>query len=196
MPFKLTGKRRASPIDPLAHALNLSFVLHERSTSAAVASTSKRCFDHAARAARLDERVPVNVMTGQIHAPVETWMTAMVGCPVAFRAWLREQTRDASVWFVDEDHHTYTTHVDFFRAPARLVLPDPEARVVAVGALILRPDGKTGHLILDGPFTWPGDQHLVLRSIERIVQAHVDQWLPPRPLWSATAEQLLRDEIK
>jgi hypothetical protein len=75
-----------------------------------------------------------------------------------------------------------------------LALPD-HAGSVGVAALVLRPGGRVTQLALRGPFAWPDEQLGALRALERLIQAHVEQWTPPRGLWDVPAELALADEI-
>jgi hypothetical protein len=83
----------------------------------------------------------------------------------------------------------------FFRAPASLTLPDSAARRVGVAALILRPDRRTSHLEIAGIYDWPSHSADAIHSLERLIQAYAGQWMPPRALWNAPAEMLLKDEV-
>jgi hypothetical protein len=125
------------------------------------------------------------------------WLSATVGLPASLGDALRLTTgrQPQKIVRVDAGMPEPVPR-EWFRAPASLVLPTSDAGRVGVAALVVRPDRRTCHLLVDGTYMWPDDAGNALRALERIVQAHVEQWLPPRALWSAPAERLLGDEIR
>lgn len=174
-------------------ALNLSFVLHERSDSRAVQSAVRVCNSHARTLHRFGlELVAPATRSGGDLTGVTTWLTAMVGLPHLLGPALN--TSDESIHAIDADN--LTTHTTtFFRAPAQLTLPDLDVLRVGVAVLVARPDRRSSQLLVSGVHDWPADCDAVLRSLERLIQAYAGQWLPPRRLWSAPAETLLANEV-
>lgn len=183
----------ASVPDRRTLALNLSFVLHEPSHSSAVRSAVRACQSHArdvrrwhataARPASRDEFEPDDDIL---------WLTLTIGLPDLLAAAL--EAAPDRVLRVDEAGSPYVS-CRFFRAPARLALPDDRVRQVGVAALIARPDRHTTHLAITGIHIWPAERDDTVRSLERLAQAHAGQWSPKRTLWPAPAEILLRDEV-
>ena len=191
----------------MALALNLSFVLHERSDSAAVARTLAACRQHAARRARLDTPAAPDTIDGVLPAGIDLWLTASVGVPERLPAALDALGVPRAALLrvdVDVDAVSVAPHesglavalhdATLFRAPARLLLPSAPCRV-AVVARVLRPAGRTTQLVLRGAYRWPEESGPALRALERIIQPWAEQWLPPRALWEHPAEVLLHDEI-
>lgn len=180
-------------IDERALALNLSFVLHERSDSAAVRSAVRAVRSHASVAGRLNDSLSAPVDSVQYDDPETTqWITATIGVPHLLADAL-SVSRDRML-IADSDAGS-PHQVEFFRAPASLHLPSDEPQRVGVAALVLRPDRKTSQLIVSGVHDWPVDHKGAIRSLERLIQAHAGQWMPRRALWSAPAESLLPDEV-
>jgi hypothetical protein len=102
-------------------------------------------------------------------------------------------------------------YVQLFRAPAFLVNPAEFASPgpLYVLAVVRRPGGGSLQLVgegVDSPFDiddhgQPGWGRSVIRALERVIQAYVDQWTPVRPLWDRPAEVELpeyasRDEVR
>jgi hypothetical protein len=174
----------------------LSFVLHERSTSEAVRSTARRAIANAARlqnpsVSRLSiatRSIPDNLEV------VTTWLTPSIGVPAQFADAIAALTGVApDVMVVDRPG---SVAVSFFRAPALLRLPGENAHRVGVGALVVRPSGRSAHLRVMGCYQWPQDQAAVVRALESLVQAYADQWIPDRAVWEGSAEQLLDGEVE
>ena len=178
--------------------LNLSWVLHERSDSAAVRATAQSCLRHRARLDRLpaDAGRPVVVDEAAIGG-VEDWLTASIGAPALLASALEMAMgrRVRSLVIVDDRRESPGTEVEFFRGPARLVLPGVAPCRVGVAALVVRPDGRTTHLVIPGVHDWPQDREHIMRSLECLVQAHAGQWLPRTALWDEPAENGLRGEV-
>lgn len=174
-------------------ALNLSFVLHEPSTSRAIRSAVRAVRTHEQRVTQIATVEPNGiVISNERPDEVEYWISARIGVPRLLPVALG--VPPDQVVLVDADL-TKTSPARFFRADASLVLPPESTRRVGVAALVLRPDRQTMHLNLSGVFDWPAECEPALRALERIIQAHVSQWMPGRPLWPATAEFLLPDEV-
>jgi hypothetical protein len=125
---------------------------------------------------------------------VTTWLTASVGVPAQFADAIADLTGTSPrVIVVDR---TGTTEWPFFRAPARLLLPDESEQCIGVGVVVVRPDGRSAHLRVAGCYQWPQERDAMIRALETMVQAYADQWFPDHALWSGAAEQLLRGEIE
>ena len=174
-------------------ALNLSFVLHERSDSHTIKSAVRAGLTHHRALHRRRADLAIS-LTGTECTPTEPslWLTATIGLPHLLADAL--ETSPDRVIAVDSDESA-TEPAPFFRAPATLVLPDRSPRCVGVAALILRPDRRTSQLVVEGIYDWPADRNGALRSLERLIQAHAGQWTPRRALWVAPAETLLASEV-
>lgn len=183
------GRLRASQDDL---ALNLSFVLHERSDSDTVKRAARAIRQHARRR----HTISGIVVDGPYMPQVDLWLTANLGAPAALE-WALSQERypSAPIHSIDQADAA-PTDAEFFRAPAKLSLPGMNPSQVGVAALVLRPGGRDHLLLVRGPFTWPDDQQRTLRMLESMIQAHVAQWMPAVPLWPAAAEDLLESEIR
>ena len=208
--------------------LNLSYVLHERSTSAAVTQASLACQRHAAWLVCAHLPALPATVDGELPVPVDVWLTANVGAPALLQAAL--SNFGATTWPVvrvdsvgeglappatgrshmaaddlaipasasrdptQEGQAPPLRSALFFRAPARLALPDGNV-CVGIATLLVRPGGRTTQLALRGPFTWPEQEDEVVRALERLIQAYAGQWMPERGLWDLPAELLLPGEI-
>ncbi len=180
-------------VDERALALNLSFVLHERSDSAAVRSAIRAVRDHARIVNRLGTTCAKPMTTSELDTSAVThWLTATIGMPDLLADALGASSE--RVTMVDADSRSCQT-IEFFRASAQLTLPPLDRHTVGVAALVLRPGQRTGHLAVTDVHDWATDADGVIRSLERLVQAHAGQWMPRRALWSAPAETLLPDEV-
>ena len=207
-----------SPPDREQLAANLSFVLHERSDSRAVCAVVERCRQHFARTMGSLEalaRIPLTPTTaaGAPEAGIQAWLTANVGEPSRLQG-LSGSGLDPRLPIICVDSDTVSVPnastsanpglseactlrvVDFFRAPARLRLPSGWVGRVGVAAVVFRPDLLSLHAIYRGAFDWPAERTAALREVERLIQAHADQWWPSRQLWEAPAELLLEGEIE
>jgi hypothetical protein len=191
LPFRPTDGHHA--LDERALSLNLSFVLHERSDSVAVRSAVRAIRRHASIVARLDQPTSLPKDARDTGLPgVDCWLTATIGVPDRLAKTL-DVTYDK---IVNVDSPVGLAEpMEFFRARADLTLPSDIPEHVGVAALILRPDHQTSQLIVTGVHDWPADRRGALRSLERLIQAHAGQWMPPRALWPAPAESLLPDEV-
>ncbi|MEX2314917.1 MAG: hypothetical protein WD628_04300 [Thermomicrobiales bacterium] len=174
-------------------ALNLSFVLHERSDSRAVQSAVRACRAHASeiRNAGPDLARPATASEHD-HAGVTLWLTATIGLPPLMAQALGALPEQ--VIAVDSNMDPLRPF-QFFRATASLFLPDARQQRVGVAALVLRPDRRTSHIAISGVHEWPAERDAAIRSLERLIQGHAGQWMPSRALWSAPAEALLIDEV-
>lgn len=174
-------------------ALNLSFVLHERSDSAVVRSAVRSCQSHA-RAIRglgVTASEPVSSDGFEISDNV-TWLSLRIGLPHLLARALDAGTD--RVHYVDADGDNCRPR-RFFGASAMILEPDIPECTVGVAALVLRPDRRTTHLAISGTHDWPAERDEVFKSLERLVQMHAGQWMPSRPLWTAPAESLLPEEV-
>lgn len=194
---RLTRRRPdASILDPVL-ALNLSYVLHERSRSRAVRDAVAACRSHGDWLARLGvaEPLPIATVDGAVDSHIDVWLTATLG----LYPWLPQSLRhltgsDAPVVRVDAFALEVTTH-PFFRADAGLSLAILDGAAVGVAGLVARPGRHDAHLSIAGSFAWTDERAAALREIERLIQRNVDQWLPERALWPAPAEELLAGEV-
>jgi hypothetical protein len=194
----VVGRRRAAP----AHlALNLSYVLHERSDSATVRRVADACLRHAQRSAHAGLPAWPKTVDGVPPVNVDLWLSANVGLPALLAGALTQFGAAAAappVQLIDATIAAQSLsfrEIEFFRAPATLALPD-SVLSIGVAALLLRAGGQTTHLALRGPFAWPAEERAAMRAVERLIQAHVKQWTPTRALWTAPAERLLEDEVQ
>lgn len=175
-------------------ALNDSFVLHEPSSSRAVA-------DHVARQTRrrVDRRSyvpPASVLgIGDVRTiRPDVVLTAQIGNPLALQDLLKRLDPPPAVVTIEQTSSA-TTSREFFRAPASLALPATPADRLVVAAVVERPGGSTFQLAMSGPYCWPDDEHRALRALEDLIRAYVDQWSPGRALWAESAEQLLPEVL-
>jgi hypothetical protein len=179
--------------DEQALALNLSFVLHERSDSAAVRRAVRAVRHHSSNVDRLERTVTWQTIVRDANLPsVDFWITANIGVPNRLADAL--DVADDEIVSVDASAGS-PQPASFFRALANLNLPADAPNRIGVAALILRPDHRTSQLIITGVHNWPDDRRGALRSLERLIQAHAGQWMPSRALWPAPAESLLPDEV-
>jgi hypothetical protein len=174
--------------------LNLSFVLHEASTSAAVADAALASDDrYGLRRGPAPDQTPKNQIVGLDKlsqlAP-DVVLTAQIGLPAVLGACAARLPHPPAIVAIDAPG-TPTVMRSFFRAPARLELPAWQAQRVAVAAAVVRPGGASIELVCVGTFAWPAGESDALRALERLILAHVDQWRPPRALWDAPAEACL-----
>ena len=191
-------KSRLGRLLPGAHIpdyalTNLSYVLHERSDSAAVLRTAKEALRHAKQASRVPATLPL-VAPRPLPANVEVVLSAQLGLPARLAQVVRAQAPAAQLRFIDHLEGS-TAEVQLFRAPARLTLPYAPAKV-AVVAVVLRPGGESAQLSVAGPFEWPAQQADMLRAIEALLQSYPDQWFPREALWAEPAEDLLAGEVE
>jgi hypothetical protein len=181
----------------LAHnrdlALNLSFVLHERSDSRAVMSAMRVCRTHARAIGHVgaDLALPATASEND-HAGVTLWLTATIGLPSLLAQALGASPEQIIAVDTNTDH---PRPFQFFRATANLFLPDSRKQRVGAAALVLRPNRRSSHLAVSSVFEWPAERDEAIRTLERLIQAHAGQWMPSRALWSAPAEALLINEV-
>lgn len=187
----LTLVRGHDSLDRQVLRQNLSFVLHEHSSSEAVIETANACERHA-RAIQDVSRGGIAIHDTPMRFP-ETGglvLTARIGAPELLATTLAR--RDPRLRLLFADHIPASTPpVTFFRAEANLTLPASTEQPVVVAGMVMRPGYRSAHLVTHGPFEWPDDRRVILRSLEQLIQAHVDQWMPLQPLWPAPAESLL-----
>lgn len=174
-----------------ARKLNLSFVLHEPSTSQAVLSMAKASTaggaSDAGQAARRDALDALEMM---ILSKPDVVLTAHLGCPALLSELIAGLPDPPALVAIDAAYGAKAVH-QFFRAPARLALPAwPVARIITA-AVVVRPGGNCVELKRSQVRVWPDEAAPVLADLERLILEHVDQWRPPRALWDAPAEVLL-----
>ena len=174
--------------------LNLSYVLHERSDSAAVRALAAGCRSHAAWLNQ-SPTLPIATVEGAIDTAIDIWLTATIGLhrdlPDALQG---AYAQNAEILRIDEPSASMTT-TSFFRADAAISLPPVAGATIGVAGLVARPGRTDAHLVIAGPFQWPNQQRAAIRALERLIQQHVDQWMPPHALWQAPAEKLLPGEV-
>lgn len=200
-------------MDLAPRRLNLSYVLHEPSTSAMVRDVAERGVAEARRLHRataalaalpnpvLRERVVV-LSTSPLDAFAKRAAPSAIASIHLGPWWLLPRILGLSasdgtprpVHFIDQPAAAATRMVPFFRAPARLALPEASAPDYPAwfAALVLRPGGNTLLLRLEavpGPEVSPAERDAaLLGAAERAIRAHVEQWSCPGPLWDAPAE--------
>lgn len=201
--------------------LNLSYVLHEPSTSRQVESAARQVIanERKARAAvdRLS-RLPDTELLRRIYAPVpldsidlptsESFVTLQIGAwqlvprvLAALRVTRRlERPLPVHVQYLDGLTGGPTVATPFFRAPAQLRLPSTNSSGRHPGhfvSLILRPGGERLQLTLDRLNVDFGQEPRidVLKAAgplaEAAVRSHAGQWFCSRNLWPRPAEQEL-----
>ena len=188
---------------------NLSYVLHEPSTSAAVTAQAsrltgaRRSLDAAARRlarltdAELAARTLVLAPLGEPPAGNSgTALSVQVGPWRMLRRVLavRYGVADARPWsvtLVDDPGCLAVAGAEFFRGPARLCLPVVDDRSASwFAALALRPGGD--RLLLElTPLAGDGAIERVLRAAEAAIRGHVGQWTCAAALWPRPAEDQL-----
>lgn len=183
--------RRNRQNDNAHLAVNFSYVLHERSDSQAVTQAVRASIRHRARMNDRRFSPRIESRSHEWSNDADLWLSATIGVPDQLAAVLAVP-RDRIV-AVDQQSQNLEPR-SLFRNDAALVLP-PSARRVGVAGVILRPNHATAMLVLGGVFDWATQEPEALRAIERLIQAHVGQWMPPRALWSEPAEQRFPDEV-
>jgi len=203
-------------VDLAPRRLNLSYVLHEPSTSAVVRAAAERSNAEARRLRRataalaalsdaaLRQRIVVLATTQPDALSQGTAPPAIASIHLG-PWWLLPRVlgliasdgTPRPVHLIDQPAAAATRIVPFFRAPARLAVPDASAPDYPAwfAALVLRPGGDTLLLQLD---TVPGSEAspterdaALVGAAERAIRAHVEQWSCPGPLWDASAERSL-----
>jgi hypothetical protein len=175
--------------------LNLSYVLHESSTSPTVASIAKSGWPpRPIPGSRTAAGDVIGIETLERLSP-EVILTATIGLPGLLCDIAARLPEVATTVTIDADA-ACTTELEFFRAPAQLVLPNWSSNRVVAAIAVLRPGGKSAELLCSECFAWPGDASHVIEWLERFILAHVDQWHPRRALWAAPAEELLPEVLK
>jgi len=188
----LRGRRRVNDVDLRR---NLSYVLHERSDSAAVVSAAMAIRKHAYAQSSAKPFNQNSLLVDEPSAGEPSLiLTASVGIPASLALAL-EAIGWGDVPSLTVDGFPPSGEDFFFRAPARLLLPDAQPRQIAVAGLILRPDGQSTHLRVMGSFQWPDDASGCLRALEALIQPYATQWMPRRSLWDAPAETYFPDEV-
>ncbi len=201
--------------------LNLSYVLHEPSTSRPVESAARQVIanERTARAAvdrlsrlpdaELLRRVVSSVPLNTIDLPIsESFVTLQIGAwqliPRLLAA-LRvtrhvDRPLPVQVQYLDGLTGSQTVATPFFRGPAQLRLPSENSSGRLPGhfvSLILRPGGDHLELTLDPLMVDPVQDPRVdlLKAAgppaEAVVRSHAGQWFCSRNLWPRPAEQVL-----
>lgn len=185
----------------LAH--NLSYVLHERSDSASVRRAARASMraDDVVRRLPSSASCPVVISVTDAPSPAwpTVWLTPTIGAAHLLGAAIERQLAvQPTIVVIDDSSADALQEQRFFRAPATLSLPALSGAAISVGvaALVIRPDGRTTHLVVSGTFRWPDDSDLAVRALERLIQSFADQWRPARHLWQVPAEWALGDEIR
>ena len=193
-------------------AINLSYVLHERSDSAVVAryasdiererrgrdrlsaTLNRLSVDELRQRIVLEHELPrfdqstfriISLKIG-VWTVLDTVLAA--ACPTFVRA-------NISTHLVDNDCETLTTR-DLFRAPAGLCVPDAGTPVDAAdyfAAALVRPGGNSIQLRLE-PLVSGGLQNnwkVTGKILEKTIREFVLQWDCDRSLWSSPAEVTL-----
>lgn len=208
-------------MEPAWLTLNLSYVLHEPSTSAIVQETAQRVLaTHQAlrRVADQFARLPdpsfqqgiVVVTPPPTDAPPRRrppsprivsahvgpfWLLERV---LALTARQRGIALPPEPVFLDDPTGPHPVTIPFFRAPARLQLKREDLHrgvPVEFVTVALRPGGRTLHFRIDRVSQGTEDPETVeqrlIAAAERAIREHVEQWFCPGPLWDAPAEQSL-----
>jgi hypothetical protein len=190
---ELTDRVRRGGGAPAFQLLNLSFVLHERSTSAAVQQYARSSSRHRSRINSIQiAHVPATV-SGDRSPGCHIVLTAHLGAHELLGRALSYP--DDTIARIDAFSPSYAEHI-FFGSDAQLALPDETPRSVMVAALLFRPGNRSTHLSIEGIFDWPSQRNAAVSAIEDLIQSYADQWSAPRALWRAPAEELLPDEIR
>lgn len=201
--------------------LNLSYVLHEPSTSRQVETAARQVIasERKARSAvdRLS-RLSDAELIRRVHAPVpldtielpisESFVTLQIGAwqliPRVLAA-LRvtrglDRPLPVQVQFLDGLTGGPTVATPFFRAPAQLRLPSKNSSGRHPGhfvSLILRPGGERLQLTIDrltvdfGQESYTDVLAAARPLAEAAVRSHAGQWFCSRNLWPRPAEQEL-----
>lgn len=198
--------------------INLSFVLHEPSTSPAVVTQARRLLARRrrlesaiVRLQRLDDlmllpRVVLRDQAG-VHAvqahPPNVLLTLRLGAwPLLQRVMtlhLPETRAAALLYLVDAEPISPPWSVPVFRAPAALALPPPEQlgrQWAAFATLAFRPGRRSVLLDIvplpgDPVEAGPGWRSALAGAIETALRDFTDQWWCRRALWAAPAELVL-----
>lgn len=179
---------------PTTLATNYSFVLHEPSSSRAVAMLVSRNRGAGVLEARRRPTETIIGVEALAAAAPDTILTARIGDPLALQDIIARIRPAPQILTIDATGKPAASRT-FFGAPAQLVLPSaPSARLI-VAAAIVRPGGGSVDLVSFRPFRWPEDCDQILAALEQVIRSHVDQWLPSRALWDAPSEELLPEVL-
>lgn len=176
--------------------VNLSFVLHERSSSQNVSDWAVKCRRASRQIRRLQTPYIFATSSGDVPDDARFVLTAHIGAhdSLARAIGTAGDVEPPRVVMIDGEGCLLEEH-EFFHAPALLNVPPNETLTVLVAGLVLRPDGASTHLQIEGCFNWPGEKCQAIQAAESLVSTYGDQWLPPRMLWTEPAESLLAGEI-
>lgn len=205
-------------MDLTAVTLNLSYVLHEPSTSSAVAAAADRLRQRQRQIGRVVERYAALTEEALldrvvIHAPnglpdrdalvagalsvrVGAWQLA--GRVLASGAGAAARGRRVELQYLDDVAEASPRRVPFFRGPAALRPPattDPGRLPAWFATLVVRPGGDSLLLTLT-PLpvgtSRPDDLlEAALPLAEAAIREFVDQWWCPLPLWARPVEEAL-----
>jgi len=203
--------------------LNLSYVLHEPSTTSATRALARQLLgsrDRIARATRRLGRLSDLVLLPRVvprdldrfwsvqATPPSVLVTLRLGAwpllPRVLALHLSEQGPPPVVHLLDDEPPEDGRPLLLFRAPARLALPPPESltgRRACFASVVFRPGWQT--LLLDlVPLTadpierWEQWSTALASAIEAALREFTDQWLCARPLWDLPAEEALPELAK
>jgi hypothetical protein len=206
-------------VDEIQLRLNLSYVLHEPSTSRAVRQAARASRRFARRKgnllrdfsrlndAELRDCLVLHPRTADVlrsYRPGDVIITATVGLPDLLARCI-EVTQDSqgsgNITIVDSPSpHPQPTEVEFFGATAGLNFGggSNETREMVVAGLIVRP-GR-GSLMLTATRINVGsenhDDGRVCRELESLIRDFVDQWTPEKALWEVPAERAIPEVLR
>jgi lauroyl/myristoyl acyltransferase len=198
--------------------LNLSYVLHEPSTSPATNALARYLLSSRQRIAtatrRLDALPDLALLPRVVPRDLDRLWSVQADPPhvlltLRLGAWpllarvlalhLSEQVPRPAVHLLDDRPRGESRPLLLFRAHARLALPPPEVlagRRVCFATVVFRPGWHT--LLLDlAPFAsdpsedWEQWTTALASAAEAALREFTDQWLCSRPLWTIPAEEAL-----
>lgn len=202
--------------------LNLSYVLHEPSTSPAVGALARQVLANrrrigtaTRRLSSLDDLTLLTRVVPRDHRrlwavqarPPDTLLTVRLG------AWallerviglhLGEQHPPAELHLLDEVPADSGWRLPLFRAKACLALPPTKhlaSRRACFATLVFRPGWRTLLLDLTPLAGDPVEERepwvtSLASAVEAAIREFTDQWLCARPLWEAPAERALPEFV-
>jgi hypothetical protein len=206
-------------VDEAHLKLNLSYVLHEPSTSRTVRQAARTSRGFARRKGNLlrafsrlsdaDLRACVVLHPRTADAlrgrrPRDGIITASIGLPdlIARCIEVTQDLRDTgNITIVDSPSpHLQPTEVEFFGATAGLNFGEEvsEKRESVVAGLIVRPGGES--LMLTATRINVGSENhvdgRVCRELESLIREFVDQWTPEKTLWDIPAERGIPEVLR
>lgn len=190
--------------------LNLSYVLHEPSTSQVVGQTARTLLQHLRKAQHLLPRFvrsPEEMLLRQIvyRNPTAVWtlqqhtapliftldVGASVLLPEVLELILPARQSLPGCWWLDQPtREAEPRNLLLFGGPTRLFFPRQFAATMVFAILVFRPGWRS--LLLDLTLIPDSDKMNQLgTTIERIIREFVDQWWALRPWWKVPAEYQL-----